>query len=60
MSEPLNLNEFQEYINKGETDFAFDIIVNKSIELIKQIATMKGLSLEVFKNKIGTFDTSSL
>ena len=45
MSKPLNLNAFQEYINKGKTDFAFDIIINKSIELIKQIATMKGLSL---------------
>ena len=50
MSEPINLNEFQEYINKGETDFAFDIIVNKSIQLIKQIATMKGLSLEDLKS----------
>ena len=50
MSEPLNLNAFQEYINKGKTDFAFDIIINKSIELIKQIATMKGLSLEDLKS----------
>lgn len=46
MQEAFNLNELQEYINKGNLDVAFDIIVNKSIELIKKIARMKGLSLE--------------
>ena len=46
MQEALNLNELQEYINKGDIDVAFDILVNKSIDLVKKIATMKGLSLE--------------
>ena len=46
MQEALNLNELQEYINKGSIDVAFDILVNKSIDLVKKIATMKGLSLE--------------
>ncbi len=50
MENKIKIDEFQEYICKGEFNIAFDKIADKSIELIKKIATMKGLSLEDIEN----------
>lgn len=50
MQEKIKIEEFQEYIDKGKLDFVFNKIADKSIELIKKIATMKGFSLEETKN----------
>lgn len=50
MKNKIKIDEFQEYIEKGELDVAFDKIADKSIELIKKIALMKGFSLEDIEN----------
>ena len=50
MQEKIKIDEFQEYIDKGKLNIVFDKVANKSIELIKKIATMKGFSLEKAKN----------
>lgn len=50
MQEKIKLDDFQEYINKGELDVAFEEIVNKSIDLIKKIAIMKDLYLKDIEN----------
>ena len=50
MQEKIKLDEFQEYIDKGELDVAFEKIVNKSIDLVKKIAIMKGLFLKDIEN----------
>ena len=50
MQEKIKIDEFQEYIDKGKLNIVFDKVANKSIELIKKIATMKGFSLEKIKN----------
>ena len=50
MQEKIKIEEFKEYIDRGELNIVFDKIADKSIELIKKIATMKGLSLEGIEN----------
>ena len=50
MREKIKMDEFQEYIDKGNLDIVFNKIADKSIELIKKIATMKGFSLEETNN----------
>ena len=50
MQEKIKIEEFQEYIDKGKLNIIFNKIADKSIELIKKIATMKGLSLEDIEN----------
>ena len=50
MESKIKIDEFQEYIDKGKLNIIFNKIADKSIELIKKIATMKGFSLEETKN----------
>ena len=50
MESKIKIDEFQEYIDKGKLNIIFNKIADKSIELIKKIATMKGLSLEDIEN----------
>ena len=50
MESKIKIEEFQEYIDKGKLNIVFNKIADKSIELIKKIATMKGFSLEETKN----------
>ena len=50
MRERIKIDEFQEYIDKGKLNIIFNKIADKSIELIKKIATMKGFSLEETEN----------
>ena len=50
MESKIKIEEFQEYIDKGKLNIVFDKIADKSIDLIKKIATMKGLSLEEIEN----------
>ena len=50
MESKIKIEEFQEYIDKGKLNIVFDKIADKSIDLIKKIATMKGFSLEETEN----------
>lgn len=50
MESKIKIDEFQEYIDKGKLNIIFNKIADKSIELIKKIATMKGFSLEETEN----------
>ena len=50
MESKIKIEEFQEYIDKGKLNIVFDKIADKSIDLIKKIATMKGFSLEEIEN----------
>ena len=50
MESNIKIDEFQEYIDKGKLNIIFNKIADKSIELIKKIATMKGFSLEETEN----------
>ena len=50
MESKIKIDEFQEYIDKGKLNIIFNKIADKSIELIKKIATMKGFSLEEIEN----------
>ena len=50
MESKIKIEEFQEYIDKGKFTIVFDKIADKSIDLIKKIATMKGFSLEEIEN----------
>ena len=50
MENKIKIDEFQEYIDKGKLNIIFNKIADKSIELIKKIATMKGFSLEETEN----------
>ena len=50
MENRIKIDEFQEYIDKGKLDCVFNKIADKSIDLIKKIATMKGLPLEDIEN----------
>ena len=50
MESKIKIDEFQEYIDKGKLNIIFNKIADKSIELIKKIATMKGFSLEEKEN----------
>ena len=57
MREKIKIDEFQEDIDNGKLDITFDKLVNKAIELIKEIAKMKKLSIEDidFKDKESLF-----
>ena len=57
MREKNKIDEFQEDIDNGKLDITFDKLVNKAIELIKEIAKMKKLSIEDidFKDKESLF-----
>ena len=50
MESKIKIDEFQEYIDKGKLNIIFNKIADKSIDLIKKIATMKGFSLEETEN----------
>lgn len=47
----MELNDFKSYLEKEEYDKVYDIIVNKTFDLIKKIAAEKNVDLEQKNNK---------